>query len=99
MVSGLRDSKLLSPKARERFYNEIIASSDWSVSEVSAKEIDRINIQRASLLAMRKAIMALEIPPDYVIVDGFRVSELHRRSFRPRRLFDEARRGERPRKS
>lgn len=73
---GLRDSKLLSPKDRERLYIEIVNSSDWSVSEVSAAEIDRLNIHQASLLAMRQAITALQLMPDYVIVDGFRVSDL-----------------------
>lgn len=75
-VPGLRDSKLLSPKARERLYDEITVSSDWSVSEVSVGQIDQLNIQEASLLAMRKAVMALKVPPDFVIVDGFRVPDL-----------------------
>ncbi|RZP29291.1 ribonuclease HII [bacterium] len=75
-VTGLRDSKLLSAKARERLYDEIIVSSDWSVSEVSVTQIDQLNIQKASLLAMRKAVMALKVPPDFVIVDGVLVPEL-----------------------
>ena len=75
-VSGLRDSKLLSAKARERLYDEITVSSDWNVSEVSVAQIDQLNIRQASLLAMRKAVMALKVPPDFVIVDGFLMSEL-----------------------
>ena len=75
-VSGLRDSKLLSAKARERLYDEITVSSDWNVSEVSVAQIDQLNIRQASLLAMRKAGMALKVPPDFVSVDGFLVSEL-----------------------
>jgi len=75
-VAGLRDSKLLSAKARERLYDEITDSSDWSVSEVSVAQIDQLNIREASLLAMRKAVLALKVPPDFVIVDGFLVSEL-----------------------
>ena len=72
----MRDSKLLSAKARERLYDEITDSSDWSVSEVSVAQIDQLNIREASLLAMRKAVLALKVPPDFVIVDGFLVSEL-----------------------
>ena len=75
-VSGLRDSKLLSAKARERLYDEITVSSDWSVSEVSVADIDKLNIQQASLLAMRKAVMGLEVPPDIVIVDGYPEPEM-----------------------
>ena len=75
-LSGLRDSKLLSPKSRERLYAEIVASSDWSVSEVSPAEIDRLNIHKASLLAMRQAVMTLQLMPDYVILDGLHVSDL-----------------------
>ena len=75
-VAGLRDSKLLSVKARERLYDEITDSSDWSVSEVSVAQIDQLNIRQASLLAMRKSVMALKAPPDFVIVDGFLVPEL-----------------------
>ena len=75
-LTGIRDSKLLTANARERFYSEIVASSDWSVSEVSAGRIDQLNIQQASLLAMRKAVMGLSISPDYVIIDGSCVPEL-----------------------
>lgn len=75
-VTGLRDSKMLSAKAREHLYAEITVSSDWSVSEVSVADIDKLNIQQASLLAMRKAVMGLEVPPDFVLVDGFPVPEM-----------------------
>ena len=76
MLSGLRDSKLLSLKARERLYDLIVDSSDWSVSEVSPAEIDRLNIHKASLLAMRQAMMELSPLPDFALVDGFPVPDL-----------------------
>ena len=70
ILSGLRDSKLLSLKARERLYGQIVGSSDWSVYEVSPAEIDRLNIHKASLLAMRQAMMELSPLPDFALVDG-----------------------------
>jgi len=76
MLPGLRDSKLLSLKARERLYAEIVGSSDWSVSEVSPAEIDRVNIHTASLLAMRQAMTGLRPLPDFALVDGFSVPDL-----------------------
>ncbi len=76
MLPGLRDSKLLSLEARERLYTEIVGSSDWSVSEVSPAEIDRVNIHKASLLAMRQAMMGLSPLPDFALVDGFSVPDL-----------------------
>ncbi len=76
MLAGLRDSKLLSLDARERLYAEIVGSSDWSVSEVSPAEIDRVNIHKASLLAMSQAMMGLSPLPDFALVDGFSVPDL-----------------------
>ena len=76
MLPGLRDSKLLSLKARERLYAEIVGSSDWSVSEVSPAEIDRVNIHTASLLAMRQAMTGLRPLPGFALVDGFSVPDL-----------------------
>ena len=76
MLPGLRDSKLLALKARERLYAEIIGCSDWSVSEVSPAEIDRVNIHKASLLAMRQAMTGLRPLPDFALVDGFSVPDL-----------------------
>ena len=76
MWAGLRDSKLLSLKARERLYAEIVGSSDWSVSEVSPAQIDHLNIHKASLLAMRQALMGLSPPPDFALVDGFSIPDL-----------------------
>ena len=74
--AGLRDSKLLSLKARERLYDEIVGSSVWSVYEVSPAEIDQLNIHKASLLAMRQAMMGLSPSPDFALVDGFPIPDL-----------------------
>ena len=76
-ISGLRDSKLLSPAARERLYDEITRHAlGWAVAAVEPAEIDRINIRQASLLAMRNAVFALAPLPDFVLVDAFRIPDL-----------------------
>jgi ribonuclease HII len=76
-VPGLRDSKVLAPARRERLYDLITArAADWAVGQASAEEIDRLNIHRASLLAMRRAVEGLARPPDLVLVDAFRIPDL-----------------------
>jgi len=76
-VTGLRDSKLLSSAQRERLSTRILESAvAWQVAVVEAAEIDRLNIHRASLGAMRQAVMALVPLPGFVLVDGFRVPGL-----------------------
>jgi len=76
-VAGVRDSKLLTAAERERLFDEILgAAVAWHVAEIAPVEIDRLNIHRASLTAMRQAIMALVPLPGFVLVDGFRVPDL-----------------------
>lgn len=71
-LRGLNDSKQLTESERERFYEFIISSSEveFAISLVEADEIDRINILRASLLAMNRALRQLRSTPDHVLVDG-----------------------------
>jgi len=76
-VPGIADSKVLTALDREGLFGEIVgAAVAWHVSIIEADEIDRINIHRASLKAMREAVMALVPLPGFVIVDGFRIPEL-----------------------
>lgn len=76
-VPGLRDSKLLTPAARLRLRDLIVARArTWAIGECSPAEIDRLNIHRASLEAMRRAVMALVPLPDFVLVDAFHVPGL-----------------------
>ena len=76
-VPGVADSKVLTAADRECLFDDICgAAVAWHVSVVPPAEIDRINIHRASLQAMRDAIMALVPLPGFVLVDGFRVPEL-----------------------
>jgi ribonuclease HII len=77
-IAGLRDSKQLSPATREALAAEIRAAAvAWSVAEVAAAEIDRINIGRACRLAMRLAVEKLETRPDYLLVDGNQRIDFH----------------------
>src|SRR5215813_12322768 len=70
-VRGLRDSKELTPAAREHLAGEIrVRAIAWAVAESQVAEIDALNILQATLLAMRRAVEALAIPPDVVWIDG-----------------------------
>lgn len=69
--SGLDDSKKLRAAAREAAFEQILATAHAvSVAFVTAAEIDAINIRRASLAAMSRAVAGLSRPPAYVLVDG-----------------------------
>lgn len=72
-IAGLRDSKQLQARERERLAGEIRAScAAWAIGWVDAGEIDVLNILEATLLAMRRAILGLAIMPRRVCVDGDR---------------------------
>jgi ribonuclease HII len=76
-VAGVADSKLLTAAHRERLFSRIQrAAVCWHVSVIEPAEIDRINIHRASLLAMELAVMGLAPLPGFVVVDGFRIPNL-----------------------
>ena len=76
-IPGLADSKMLSADERERLNDLIKARAlAWSVCFVEPAEIDALNIHRASLEAMRRAVMAIAPLPDVVLVDAFRIPEL-----------------------
>ena len=76
-IRGLNDSKLLQPEERERLDREIRRRAICcSVAEASVEEIDRFNILRAALLAMRRAVEGLSQQPCIVLVDGNQRPEL-----------------------
>jgi len=76
-IKGLNDSKELSPKRREKLYDEIRAKAlCCSVGQASVEEIDRLNILQATLLAMRRAVEGLRLKPHKVLVDGNRLPVL-----------------------
>ena len=73
-ISGLRDSKKLSAARREQLAAQIREQAlAWSVARATVAEIDELNILQASLLAMHRAVLALQPQPVYVLVDGNRL--------------------------
>ena len=76
-IEGLADSKKLSPKVRDRLYDEIRAKAlCCCIAEASVEEIDEINILQATMLAMRRAVEGLRLRPAMVQVDGNRIPVL-----------------------
>ena len=76
-IEGLNDSKKLSAKRREILAVEIRSKAlAWAIAEASVEEIDRINILQASLLAMQRAVDALDIRPSQALIDGNRCPQL-----------------------
>jgi len=70
-LKGLTDSKQLTENQRNEFNVVIRAKAvAWAIAAVDVETIDRINIRRASLLAMRMAVEQLAVEPDYLLVDG-----------------------------
>ncbi|NJC88896.1 MAG: ribonuclease HII [Desulfuromonas sp.] len=70
-LPGLTDSKQLSQKARERLYPLIRAQAlAVGIGVARAEEIDRINILQATLLGMQRAVGRLNLPPDFLLIDG-----------------------------
>lgn len=77
-IEGLADSKTLSPTRRETLALQIRAQAlAWAVGEAGVEEIDRLNILQATLLAMRRAVEALPVYPELVLVDGNQPPLLH----------------------
>jgi ribonuclease HII len=76
-IRGLNDSKKLTAKRRETLFDEIRARAlCFAIAEASVQEIDQINILQATLLAMKRAVEALRLPPKLVLVDGNRLPTL-----------------------
>ena len=67
---GLNDSKKLTPARRLVLLNAIVASAEVSIAHASVEEIDRLNILRASHLAMERALLGLPRRPDMALIDG-----------------------------
>jgi len=76
-ITGLADSKLLTEKARERCYAQIVRKAlAWAVVVVESDECDRLGMHVANVEALRRAVALLETPPEYVLTDGFPVDGL-----------------------
>ena len=72
----LKDSKSLSKKKREILNIYIKKNSLWSIGIASLKEIERLNILNASLLAMKRAILKLKKKPNLILIDGNKLPDL-----------------------
>ncbi len=70
---GLNDSKQLSAQRREELFEQILATAAVAIASSSSRRIDETDIRKASLDAMRRAILSLSIPASYVLTDGLDV--------------------------
>lgn len=73
-LSKVRDSKELTPKAREEIFPVILENArSHSIIEISPAEIDSFGLHKSNIEGMRRAISALDITPDYVLTDGYEI--------------------------
>ncbi len=78
---GINDSKKLSEKKREALYDIITQKAvAWGVGLASHEEIDQINILNATMLAMNRAVAAMGVTPDLLLIDGNRNKGIERPS-------------------
>jgi len=76
-IAGLNDSKKLSPRRRAELEKRIQETAlSWSVAQASVREIDRLNILQATLIAMKRAVEKLPIQPHEALIDGNRTPAL-----------------------
>ena len=76
-IAGLKDSKQLSAARRERLAEAIKANAlAWAIAAADEEEIDRLNILHASMLAMRRAVLALAPAAEAALIDGNRCPDL-----------------------
>jgi ribonuclease HII len=76
-IEGLADSKTLSEKRREALYELIKERAlAWALGRAEVEEIDRLNILQATMLAMQRAVAALEPQPEHALIDGNRCPKL-----------------------
>lgn len=77
-LAGLNDSKQLSPAQREHYFKLLTQAPDivWAIGQASAAEIDTHNILVATHIAMRRAVEALTVRAEHILVDGLPVKGL-----------------------
>ena len=78
----LKDSKSLSKHKRKKLFSYIKKNSIWAIGQASIKEIEKINILYASLLAMKRAIIKLKKKPALVLIDGNKLPDLKKYNLR-----------------
>ena len=72
----LKDSKKLTKSQREILARHIKKNSIWSIGKATVKEIEKINILQASLLAMKRAILKLNKKPSHILIDGNKLPDI-----------------------
>lgn len=77
-LEGVDDSKRLTGRRREALAAAIVASYAHALGAASTRDIDRLNIRRATALAMKRALARLRVRADVILVDGLPVPELDR---------------------
>jgi len=76
-IDELADSKLLTPRQRDRIYDQVTSRAlAWAVVSIEPGECDALGMHVANLAALRRAVMRLAVPPDFVLSDGFAVDGL-----------------------
>ena len=76
-ISGLRDSKQLSPERRKELSGQITEQAlDFCIATASLEEIDELNVFGATMLAMQRAVGGLRVKPGIVLIDGNRMPKL-----------------------
>lgn len=76
-IRGVDDSKMLTRQERERLAGLIRSRAlALAIGAASSREIDRLNIYHATVLAMRRALTRLPVPPDHVLIDGREIRTL-----------------------
>lgn len=84
LPEGIADSKLLKPRQREKLELSIKNKAIcWSVAQISVSVINKVGIGKATQMAFRKAIKALEKNPDFVLIDAFYVNHFNRKKQKP----------------
>ena len=77
IIEGLNDSKKLTEKKREALFTEITEKAiAYAITQASVEEIEELNILQAAMLAMKRAVEALHIKPDYALIDGDKTPSL-----------------------
>ena len=77
LLNQLEDSKKIKKAQQKSIFDEIRPKIIYGIGQASVEEIDDINILQATFLAMRRALKALSVVPDYALVDGNRLPSLN----------------------
>lgn len=77
LIDYLNDSKKISESRREKLYDEVIEKADaYCIATASVAEIDSINILKAAMLAMKRAVEGLGVNPDLALIDGNKLPDI-----------------------